>query len=71
MYNSRQALIGVLYLAPLVLFVSVFTAYPFSQMIWMSFHNWSLIAPKKWVGIGNFVRAYNDQQFWTSLVVHR
>ena len=59
--------IGALYLAPAVLFVLVFTAYPLSQMIWMSFHNWSLIEPKKWVGLSNFVKAYNDRQFWVSL----
>ncbi len=59
--------IGAAYLSPIVIFVSIFTAYPFFQMIWMSFHNWSLIAPKKWIGYANFVRAYDDQQFWISL----
>jgi len=59
--------IGALYLAPAVIFVLAFTAYPLSQMIWMSFHNWSLIEPKKWVGLANFIRAYNDRQFWISL----
>lgn len=59
--------IGALYLAPAVLFVLVFTAYPLSQMIWMSFHTWSLIEPKKWVGLANFIKAYNDRQFWISL----
>jgi multiple sugar transport system permease protein len=58
---------GILYLAPITLFVAVFTAFPLSQMVWMSFHNWSLIAPPKWVGLANFVRVYNDRQFWTSL----
>ena len=36
-------------------------------MIWMSLHNWSLIEPTKWVGLANFVRAWNDRQFWMSL----
>ena len=68
MYNTTtHRWIGALYLAPAVIFVLAFTAYPLSQMIWMSFHNWSLIEPKKWVGLANFVRAYNDRQFWTSL----
>ena len=68
MYNTRtSAAIGALYLAPIVAFVSVFTAYPFVQMVWMSLHNWSLLEAKKWVGPANFVKAYNDQQFWFSL----
>ena len=35
----------------------VFTAYPLIQMVWMSFHNWSMIEPPKWVGVANFVKA--------------
>jgi multiple sugar transport system permease protein len=58
---------GLLYLAPAVLFVLIFTAYPLTQMVWMSFHNWSMIEPPRWIGFGNFVRAWNDHQFWVSL----
>ncbi|HZP20748.1 MAG TPA: sugar ABC transporter permease [Bauldia sp.] len=65
--TQRNKLIGLLYLAPAVLFVLVFTAYPLSQMLWMSLHNWSIIEPAKWVGFGNYVKAWNDRQFWTSL----
>jgi multiple sugar transport system permease protein len=66
-YSTRRKLTGGLYLAPAVLFVAFFTAYPLSQMIWMSFHSWSLIAPKRWIGVDNFIHAYNDRQFWISL----
>jgi multiple sugar transport system permease protein len=66
-YSTRRKLTGGLYLAPAVLFVLIFTAFPLSQMIWMSFHSWSLIAPKRWVGLDNFLHAYNDKQFWISL----
>jgi multiple sugar transport system permease protein len=66
--TSASRLIGALYLAPAVIFVAIFTAFPLSQMIWMSFHSWSLIEPKRWVGFANFIRAYNDRQFWISLV---
>jgi multiple sugar transport system permease protein len=66
-HTANSRLIGALYLAPAVLFVLIFTVFPLSQMIWMSLHNWSLIEPKKWVGFANFIRAYNDRQFWTSL----
>jgi multiple sugar transport system permease protein len=65
--SGRNRLTGALYLAPAVLFVLIFTAYPLTQMVWMSFHNWSMIEPKKWVGFANFAKAWNDRQFWTSL----
>jgi multiple sugar transport system permease protein len=67
MYKGRSEALGLLYLAPAVLFVAAFTAYPLLQMIWMSLHNWSLIEAKKWVGLANFVKAWNDRQFWISL----
>ena len=46
---------------------NVVFGWPVVQMMWMSFHNWSIIEPPKWVGVANFVRAWNDRQFWTSL----
>lgn len=67
MYKGRSEALGLLYLAPAVLFVAAFTAYPLLQMIWMSLHNWSLIEAKKWVGLANFVKAWNNRQFWISL----
>jgi multiple sugar transport system permease protein len=68
MYDTPSSkLTGALYLAPVAIFVLVFTAYPLSQMMWMSFHSWSLIEPPRWVGLANFIRAYNDHQFWMSL----
>lgn len=58
---------GLLYVAPALVFVLVFTAFPLAQMVWMSLHNWSLIAAKKYVGAGNFIKAWEDPQFWMSL----
>jgi multiple sugar transport system permease protein len=67
MHSKTSRYIGFLYIAPALAFVLVFTAYPLTQMVWMSLHNWSLIAAKKYVGGGNFIKAWNDPQFWTSL----
>ena len=67
MYRSRRSqLIGIAYLAPALVFVLAFTAYPLVQMVWMSFHNWSLITPAKYVGLDNYKRAFADGQFWVS-----
>jgi multiple sugar transport system permease protein len=68
MYSGRNGrLLGLLYVAPALLFVLAFTAWPFVQMLWMSLHNWSILEPPKWVGFGNFVKAWNDRQVWVSL----
>ncbi|HKA69924.1 MAG TPA: sugar ABC transporter permease [Actinomycetes bacterium] len=65
--SKRRQWVGLAYLAPAVLFVLVFTAYPFIRMVWLSLHNWSLLAEPSFVGLDNFTRALDDDQFWTSL----
>src|SRR6478672_11711003 len=57
----------MLYVLPALLFVLVFTAYPFIQMVWMSFNSWSLIKPPKFIGVNNYTRLFADEQFWVSL----
>jgi multiple sugar transport system permease protein len=68
MRNTRSRKItGFLLLTPALGFVLAFTAYPFLHMMWMSLHSWSIIEPKKYVGFRNFVRIFDDGQFWVSL----
>jgi multiple sugar transport system permease protein len=68
MYATRRyKLTGFLFLLPALLFVAVFVAYPFIQMVWISFNSWSLISPPKFIGIDNFTRMVGDRQFWISL----
>lgn len=66
--RRRRRLTGLLYVAPAVIFVLVFTAVPLAGMVAMSFTNWSLITPPKFVGSANFQGAMADGQFWGSLV---
>jgi len=65
--TRRNKLLGLLYLSPALLFVVVFTAYPFVQMLWVSLNNWSLITPPRFIGVSNFAKAIGDDQFWVSL----
>jgi multiple sugar transport system permease protein len=67
MYSKRSRYEGLLYLMPALVFVLIFTVYPFLQMLWMAFHDWPLLGEKKFIGLGNFVKVWNDTQFWTSL----
>ena len=67
MHLTRSKWIGLLYLAPAILFVLAFTVYPFAQMAWMSLHRWPLIGEHRFIGLDNFARAFTDRQFWISL----
>jgi multiple sugar transport system permease protein len=66
--SKRRKLVGLAYVAPAVVFVAAFTAYPLARMVWMSLHDWSLLAEPRYIGFDNFTRAFDDSQFWTSLV---
>ncbi|MFL6224720.1 MAG: carbohydrate ABC transporter permease, partial [Actinomycetes bacterium] len=69
LYHSRRSrLVGLAYLAPALLFVLAFTAWPLAQMGWMSLHSWSLLTPPRFIGLANYRRAFADHQFWVSFV---
>jgi multiple sugar transport system permease protein len=65
--NAGRKLVGLAYVMPALLFVLAFTLYPFARMFWISLNNWSLITPPEYVGLDNFTRAFEDDQFWGSL----
>jgi multiple sugar transport system permease protein len=67
MSSTRSRFIGLLYIAPALLFVGAFTLYPLIQLFWMSLHNWSLLGGTRLIGLGNYVRTFNDPIFWSAL----
>jgi multiple sugar transport system permease protein len=67
MSSTKSKYVGLLYIAPALLFVVAFTLYPLGQLFWMSLHNWSLLGGSKFSGFGNYVRAYQDPIFWSAL----
>ncbi|MEU4162043.1 sugar ABC transporter permease [Actinoplanes sp. NPDC026670] len=64
----RRRWTGLAYVTPALVFVLVFTVYPLGRMIWMSLHEWSLIAEPHFVGPENFRTAFSDRQFWVSFL---
>jgi multiple sugar transport system permease protein len=64
--TRRRKLTGFLYVLPALLFVGVFTLYPFIRMFWISLNDWDLLTPPEYVGAANFRRAFDDDEFWRS-----
>jgi len=56
-----------LFILPALLVIIVFRFYPIIEAIRMSLFNWGIAGPLKYVGLGNFVRLFNDPQFYQSL----
>lgn len=47
--------------APAMLIFLVFTVYPIVDMILLSFHEWNVVQPKKYVGLANYDYLFNIQ----------
>ncbi len=54
-----------LYIAPALLFFAVFFFFPIAYVIYLSFHDWSLLNLEEieWVGLDNFAALWEDADF--------
>jgi multiple sugar transport system permease protein len=68
MTRSSDRRRGWLYVAPALLFVAVFVLVPFGQLVVMSLTDRSLLGGGKFIGLGNYVRIWNDAGFWRALL---
>jgi multiple sugar transport system permease protein len=59
---------GWLFAAPALLFVGVFVLIPLGQLIAMSATDRSLLGGGKFIGMGNYIRIWNDAGFWRALL---
>ncbi|MBU4305308.1 MAG: sugar ABC transporter permease [Candidatus Omnitrophica bacterium] len=57
-----------LFIFPALVIFLVFGLYPFSQVFWLSVHNWDGIAlTKSFVGLRNFIEVFKDIYWWQSM----
>lgn len=64
MSRIKHNKIGYLYIAPALLFVVIFVAYPLIQLLQISLTNESLLGGGHYVGLKNYVKAFGDRKFW-------
>jgi multiple sugar transport system permease protein len=66
----REALEGYLGISPWLIGFLVFTAGPFLASLALSFTDWQITVPPRWVGLDNYVRIFTkDPDFWQSVRV--
>jgi ABC-type spermidine/putrescine transport system permease subunit I len=63
---ENERVLAAVLLAPTVLLLGVFIAYPFVMGVWLALSNTSVGNPGHFVGIKNFVKAWNDSIFRTA-----
>lgn len=62
--RQKQILWAWGFLALPVLFYSVIRFYPTFNAILISFQEWNLLGARKWAGLDNYIRLWNDPVFW-------
>lgn len=66
--NKRKALvISLAGIAPVILVLAVFRAYPLGSVIYNSLTNWDGLFRHDFIGLRNYVRILHSEYFWLSL----
>ncbi|MFI6406042.1 carbohydrate ABC transporter permease [Streptomyces sp. NPDC050548] len=67
--RRRDLPVALLLILPAVLGFATFYAYPTLRGIYLSFTEFHVLTPPKWVGLANFRELAGDDVFWHSLLV--
>ena len=67
--RRRDLPVALLLILPAVLGFATFYAYPTLRGIYLSFTEFHVLSPPKWVGLANFRELFGDDVFWHSLLV--
>lgn len=68
--KARENLTGYLFISPWLLGFFVFTLWPFLRSFYLSFCNYNIVQPPKFIGLANYqMMLFNDELFYKSLWV--
>lgn len=60
---------AICFLLPAAVGFLVFYLWPALRTLYLSFTDYSLLAPPAWTGVANYQRLWHDEQFWNALKV--
>lgn len=63
----KRKYVGLLYITPWIIGFTMFILYPFLTSFVLSFTNYKIISPPKFIGLKNYVTMFHDKLFWSSL----
>ena len=67
-FNQETAIAWLFLLPSLIGFITFF-AVPAVRGLFISFTDWDMLSKPKFVGVENYVKIFQDKQFWQSLKV--
>lgn len=62
--RRREELTAWLFISPIVLGILIFQLYPTLFSFYISFTQWNLLSPPKWIGVANFVELFTTDRFF-------
>ncbi|MFO7446235.1 MAG: sugar ABC transporter permease [Ignavibacteriaceae bacterium] len=65
---KNKKVIPYLLVTPYIMHFLIFVAFPVMFSIVLTFHEWNIISPMKFIGLNNFKRLFNDALFFKSLL---
>ena len=68
MHPSQRRYVGLVYVAPALLFVAAFVVYPVLRLFYLSLTSTSLLGGGAFVGWNNYLKAFRDETFWHALL---
>ena len=63
----KQGIWGYIFTLPFVLNVVIFLLFPVLFSTYISFTEWDLFNPPRWIGLDNWVRTLQKHEFWVSM----
>jgi len=67
--SRKDELLGWLTVTPALVSQILFIYLPLATAISISFNNWNLIRPMRWVGLDNYKTMFTNADFWNSLKI--
>jgi len=65
--SQKQAFVAWLFLSIPILFYLIIRFYPTFEAFYVSTVKWNILGNKKFIGINNFVKIINNEDFWIVL----
>ncbi|GAA0413632.1 sugar ABC transporter permease [Microbispora corallina] len=66
--RRRQARAAWLFMLPTLVVLGVFVVWPMLQALYLSFTDYQVFAPARWIGLGNYQKLLSDPAFGNALV---
>src|SRR3954463_14629011 len=65
--GRRQTRAAWLFMAPSLVVLAIFVVYPMTQALYLSFTDYDVLTPARWIGLGNYRELFSDEAFLRAL----